>query len=93
MHSFEFDFYCSEMALIYVVLIDFDFCCSETAKMKSLPPCAWFMPLRNDLKLIKFAIFPQGKTKDGVDTKEIMKRRRERAICIVSALSTIKIPV
>ena len=89
-HSLDFDLCCSEMALIYVVLIDFDLCCSETAKMKYLPPCAWFILLRNDLKLIKFAIFPQGKTKDGVDTKEIMKRRRERAICIVSALSTIQ---
>ena len=31
-------------------------------------------------------MFHQGKAKEGggVDTKEIMKRRRERAICIVS---------
>ena len=73
------------LILIYVAL--------KLQRWKYLPPCVWFMLLRNDLKWIKFAIFPQGKTKDGVDTKEIMKRRRERAICIVSALCTIKFHV
>ena len=87
-HSFDFDLCCSEIALIYVVLIDFDLWCSETAKVKIRTPMCLIYVFQKWFKILKNAIFPQGKTKDGVDTKEIMKRRRERAICIVSALCT-----
>ena len=62
-HSLDFDLCCSEMALIYVVLIDFDLCCSETAKVKIRTPMFLIYVFEKWFKIEKMLFFPREKLK------------------------------
>ena len=62
-HSLDFDLCCSEMALIYVVLIDFDLCCSETAKVKIRTPMFLIYVFEKWFIIEKMPFFPREKLK------------------------------